>query len=107
MKAWKQAVTGVRVLILLLLGYSVLITVSATILEQGLRRLKASNQELLVRHRILENTLTHVRVTPELLANLKEAMAQESPGRPAFTDRELLRLIGTEINSPLPGARSK
>jgi len=46
-------------------------------------------------------------VTPELLASLKEAMAHESPVRPAFTDRELLRLIGTEINSPPPGAKSK
>jgi hypothetical protein len=103
----KQAVARVRVLVLLLLGYSVLITVRAISLQERLNRLETSHQDLLANYRVLSNTLRHVEMTPELLHSLQAAMAQERPAQPASTDREFLRMIGAEINRSSRGSSSK
>jgi len=106
MKALNQTVNGLLGLSLLLLAYSVAITFWASKLEKRLNRLEASYQELKVKHRVLENTLSHVRMTPELRDSLAAAMAREGSELPVTNGRDL-RLLGTKFNSPPQGVTGK
>jgi hypothetical protein len=71
MKEAKKMLIGVFLLNLLLLAYSVLITVR-------LHQLEASRQESQWRYRVFSNTLAHAEMTPELAASLSAVMAQEA-----------------------------
>ncbi len=102
MKASNQTVVGLLGLSLLLLGYSIATTYWASKLEQRLNRREASCQELNVKHRVLANTLSRVSMTPELRDSLMAALAREG-SRPAYTNGQDLRLLGTEFNSPPQG----
>jgi hypothetical protein len=92
MKEAKKMLIGLLLLNLLLLAYSILITVR-------LRRLEDANQESQWRYRVFSNTIAHVEMTPELAASLSAAMAQEARRLPMATNRDL-RLSGSDFNSP-------
>jgi hypothetical protein len=98
MKESKQVVTGLIVIVLLLLGYSVFIT-------KRLNRVEVACQELQKKHRILADAFSHIEASPGLIRALMTAMAK-SPMQPTTAGRDL-RLAGSERNSRPEGVTPK
>jgi hypothetical protein len=106
LKAPKQLVIGLLGLILLVIGYSVIITVRASGFEKRLNRVEASYRDLQLRRFRFAVEIIRTQELPEAAARAKEEILRVGREVQAATGQDF-RPDVTELNSPPRAATSK